>query len=77
MGDEIYERCIRSEVEPGNIGRIIAIDVDSENWAMADSILTAAGRLREQRPDAVNVWSLRVGYRAVASLGGGAPRRTG
>ena len=74
MGDEIYERCIRPEVEPENIGKIIAIDVDSGNWAMADGELAAAGRLREQRADAVNVWLLRVGYQAIASLGGGAPR---
>ena len=77
LGDEIYEHRIRHEVEADNPGRIVAIDVDSESWAIADSELAAAGRLRQQRPDACNVWLLRVGYRAMASIGGGSLRNVG
>ena len=77
LGDEIYERRIRPKVAADNPGRIVAIDVDSESWAIADSELAAAGRLRQQRPDASNVWLLRVGYRAVASIGGGSLRSVG
>ena len=77
MGDEIYERDVRPQVETGHHGEIVAIDVESGSWAVADSELAAVEDLRAQRSDAANVWLLRVGYRAIASIGGGSPGRTG
>ncbi len=71
LGDEIYERDIRLKVETDHYGEIVAIDVDSGNWAIGDSILEAVERLRSRRPDAIDVWSLRVGRRAVYHFGGG------
>ena len=65
LGDELYERDIRPQVERSRHGEIVAIDVDSGSWAVADSVLEAGALLREQRPEAVNVWSVRVGHRAV------------
>ena len=76
LGKEIYERDIRPQVEEAHHGEIISIDVDSGNWAIAGSELAASDSLRVQCPDAINVWLLRVGYRAVASIGGGSLRRT-
>ena len=61
LGDEIYERDIRSNVEVTQHGKIVAIDVDSGYYAIADTALAAADALREQRP-ALNVWAVRVGY---------------
>ena len=75
LGDEIYERDIRREVEDAHDGEFVAIDVESGSWALAGSELGAAKRLRERQPDAINVWLLRVGYRAIASIGGGSLRR--
>ena len=75
LGDEIYQRDIRALVKDTHDGEFLAIDVDSGDWAVADFELDATKLLREQQPDALNVWLLRVGYRAVASLGGGAPPR--
>ena len=77
LGDEIYERDIRQQVVADHDGEFVAIDVESGRWAVAGSERAAAKGLRDQQPDAINVWLLRVGYRAVASIGGGAPRRTG
>ena len=77
LGDEIYESDIRPRVEDDHDGEVVAIDVDSRNWAIADSELAAAERLRERHPVATNVWLLRVGYRAMASIGGGSLRRIG
>ena len=74
LGPEIYERDIRREVEADHHGRVVSIDVDSGAWAVGDNVLDAAGRLREQRPDAVNVWSERVGYPALYHFGGRALR---
>ena len=76
LGDEIYERDIRKQVEADHDGELLAIDVDSGNWAVGDELLDAVDRLRAQHPEAINVWRLRVGYRAVASIGGGAPPRS-
>ncbi len=76
LGEEIYERDIRSQVEKTHRGKIVAIDVDSGNYAIGDMVVTAAKRLREQRPDA-DVWSVRVGYRTLRSFRGGSLRRTG
>ena len=76
LDEEIYERDIRSRVEKTHHGKIVAIDVDSGNYAIGDMVVTAAKRLREQRPDA-DVWSVRVGYRTLRSFGGGSLRRTG
>ena len=74
LGEGIYERDIRREVEDAHDGDFVAIDVESGSWALAGSELDAAKRLQERLPDAVNVWLLRVGYRAIASIGGGSLR---
>ena len=76
LGDTIYERDIRHEVEDAHDGEFVAIDVESESWALAESELGAAERLWERQPDAINIWLLRVGYRAIASIGGGSLRRS-
>ena len=77
LGDTIYERDIRREVEDVHDGAFVAIDIESGSWALAESELDAGKRLRERQPDAINVWLLRVGYRAIASIGGGSLRRSG
>ena len=70
LGDAIYERDIRPRIEAAHHGEYVAIDVDSGSWAVADSILAAAERLRERSPEANDVWSVRVGYRALHHFGG-------
>ena len=75
MGDEIYERDIRAQVEANHHGEYVAIDVSSGSWAIADDLLDAADRLRTECPDAIDVWLLRVGYRALHHFGGRPIRR--
>ena len=77
LGKEIYERDIRGQVEADHHGEIVAIDVDSGNWAVADGEIDAVDRLRAMRPSAVNVLCERVGYRALRSFGAGSLRRIG
>lgn len=74
LGDEIYERDIRPEVEETHHGKIVAIDVDSRDYTIADTVITAAERLRERRPEA-RVWLMRVGHRALYHFGGSSLRR--
>ena len=76
LGKELYERDIRRQVEADHHGEIVAIDVDSGSWVVADGEVIALDRLREMRPGAVNVLCERVGYRALRSFGAGSPRRT-
>ena len=76
LGKEIYQRDIRRQVEADHVGAMVCIDVETGSWAMGDELLEAADRLRERRPDAVNVWAERVGYKTVAGIGGGPLQRT-
>ena len=69
-GEEIYERDIEPLLADGQRGRIVAIDIDSGCWAIADDELQASADLRTQRPEATDVWLLRVGYRVAHSFAG-------
>ena len=75
LGKAIYERDIRPQVEADHSGEYVAVDVDSGSWAIADDVLAAARRLRAQHPEAIDVWLLRVGYRALHHFGGRPWRR--
>ncbi len=75
LGDEIYERDIRSQVEVDHHGEVVAIDVDSGLWAIGDNVIAATDCLRMQRPEAIDVWSVRVGHHAMYHFGGRPIRR--
>lgn len=77
LGREIYERDIRQQVEAGHHGEVVAIDVDSGSWAVADGEVAAVDRLRETCPSAVNVLCERVGHRTLRSFGADSVRRVG
>ncbi len=63
-GKDIYERNIQSLIEANNKGRIVAIDVITGEFELADSALTSASQLRARLPEA-EVFVLRVGYPAL------------
>ena len=77
MGKVIYQRDILPQVESEHFGEYVAIDVESGDWAVADTTRVAVERLRERRPEAVDVLCERVGYRALRSFGAGSLRRAG
>src|SRR5919108_4394784 len=68
-GDAIYERDIRAQVEPTHRGKVVAIDIDSGAYSIADNALTASEHLLAQRPDA-EIWCVRVGSRVLHRMGG-------
>ena len=76
LGKAIYEQDIRHQVEDDHHGEIVAIDVDSGNWAVADDLRVAVDRLREIEPEAINILCERAGYLALYSFGAGSLRRT-
>ncbi|MFZ4729461.1 MAG: hypothetical protein ACOYMQ_12500 [Pseudanabaena sp.] len=67
-GDEIYETQVRPQIEVGNNGKIVAIDIETGAFEVADDILTATGRLFKRIPDA-QPWIVRIGHRAVHRFG--------
>ena len=75
LGKEIYERDIRGQVENTRHGAVVAIDVDTGNWAVGDNVIDATDRLRVKLPGAINVLSERVGYSALRHFGGRPLRR--
>ncbi len=70
LGEAIYEREIRAQVAADHHGEYVAIDIDTGCWAIAADLRTASKRLREDQPDATDVWLLRVGHRALHHFGG-------
>ena len=72
-GNEIYDRLVRPQVENGNQGKFVAVDIESEEWEMDADDFTATERLLDRIPDA-QIWLLRVGHQAAYRIGG--PRNT-
>ena len=70
LGKEIYRRDILPKVKDGHFGEFVAIDVATGDWEISERELDALDRLRERRPEAVDVTSQRVGFRSPVSFGG-------
>lgn len=47
-GDEIYESQVRQQVEEGNHGKIVAIDIETGAFELADDTMTATRQLYER-----------------------------
>jgi hypothetical protein len=67
-GDALYESEVRQQVEEGNHGKIVAIDIETGSFEVADDILPATNRLFDRLPDA-QPWIVRIGHRAVHRFG--------
>lgn len=67
-GHEIYESQVRSQVEEGNHGKIVAIDIETGSFEVADDSLTAGKELLSHYPDA-QILCIRIGHRAVHRFG--------
>ena len=72
-GTMLYETKIRPLVENNNIGRYLAIDVETGEYAIADQRFDAAVAVRSKNPNA-QIWGLRIGHIAAAKFGGGDTR---
>ncbi len=67
-GTDIYERQVRAQVEAGNQGKVVAIDIETGLFAVGENVLTAAHRLLARCP-AAQPWFIRIGHRAVHRFG--------
>ena len=65
---EIYAK-IKDQVDPGNDGKILAIDIESGEYEVDDKHMTAVDRMFD-RIDDPQVSCLRIGGGAVVRMGG-------
>ena len=63
MGEEIRRRKVDPSLAPSDIGKYVAISVESENFEIDADDYTAVARLREREPNA-DVWLIRAGWPA-------------
>jgi hypothetical protein len=67
-GNEIYERQVRPRIEDGNEGKVVAIDIETGMFEVAEDTLTASDRLLARCPNA-QTWFVRIGHRALHRFG--------
>lgn len=70
LGDEIYDRIVRSQVEPSHNGKIVAIDIETSAWEIDSNEIVACNQLRTKYPTA-QIWIVRVGSTYVRRFGAG------
>jgi frataxin-like iron-binding protein CyaY len=68
-GDALYESQVRSQVEDGNHGKIVAIDLETGAFEIDASEISACNRLEASHPNA-QIWIVRIGSRHVRRFGG-------
>ena len=68
-GDYLYETQIRPQIEMSDRGKIVAIDLETEDFEIDTSEIDACDRLESRHPDA-QIWIVRVGSRHVRRFGG-------
>ncbi len=74
-GNEIYETQVRPHVEESNHGKIVAINIETGSFEVADTPVVAVDQLYEREPDA-QPWVIRIGHRAVFRFGSRSLRKT-
>jgi hypothetical protein len=67
-GQELYESGIQQQVEAGNEGKIVAIDIETGDFEVDETVMGATDRLFERQPDA-QPWTIRIGHSAVYHFG--------
>lgn len=67
-GRKLYEE-LRAQVEPGNIGKFMVIDVETGEYEIDRDELAALKRVKAKRPDGPR-YLLRIGYQAAYHIGG-------
>ncbi|NJN71878.1 MAG: hypothetical protein HC799_03205 [Limnothrix sp. RL_2_0] len=67
-GEEIYASQIQPTIGRGNLGRYVAIDLETEVFEIADDILSATTQLFHQEPDA-QPWIIRIGESVICRMG--------
>ena len=68
--EEWYNTGLRQQLETDeNLGKIVAIDIDTGAYALADDVLTAAEAMQQHNQNA-DLYLFRIGYPSVYKVGG-------
>jgi hypothetical protein len=67
-GNELYESQVRPRVEESNLGKLVAIDIETGAFEVADTAIAATDLLYDRYPDA-QPWVIRIGHQAVYRFG--------
>jgi len=63
-GERIYHERLKDQLEPQYKGKIVAIEVDSGDYFIGDTVVEAGEKARKKHPDKVFHF-IRIGFRAV------------
>lgn len=69
LGKALYHKLQTQLESVENIGKIIAIDVESGDYEIGDDLLKISTNLKARHPLA-EMWAERIGFNAVYSVGG-------
>jgi hypothetical protein len=68
-GDAIYEKDILPKLAAKDVGKFLAIDIETGEYAIAADEMKAGDKLLARLPEA-QIWMVRIGYVATHSFGG-------
>jgi hypothetical protein len=63
-GEDIYATRLKALLEPAHQGKIVAIEIESGDYFLGDTVVEAGQKAKERYPDRV-FYFIRVGYSAV------------
>lgn len=72
-GKQVFVERIQPHVGPDDAGKYLAINIETEEWAMGNDTMGPTARLHAEHPDAA-LYTMRIGYPATGRIG---PRRFG
>lgn len=65
----IYDAELRHKLEPHEHGRYLALEVETGDYEIADSIVAANEKMRERHSLPTLFYTFRIGYPAALKLG--------
>ena len=68
-GDAIYEHDILPRLTAKDVGKFVAIDIETGEYEIAADEMRAGNKLRRRLPEA-QIWMVRIGYASTRSFGG-------
>lgn len=74
-GKEIYEKQLKSKLEPQNLGRFLVIDIETGEYELDEDDLTAALRAYKKNPDGAR-YEMQIGYPTSGTIGNAFARAT-
>ena len=67
-GREIYERQLKGQMEPANVGKFLVIDIETGEYEMDEDDLAASMRAYRKKPDGAR-YGMRIGSATSGTIG--------